>query len=114
MVRVCCHSSASIIALCVVTFTCVLIVCGPLIESFLIRVGETRGCSFIDTIRRRNVSRECVLIYAVQGVYLIMVICMSILSLLMCNGSLMCDLMLSCEEKEPSTGTSPRLRFVSA
>lgn len=112
MGKVCCHGGAGITAMIIVGVTCFLVITGPLFESYLLGLGTYHGCSIAESVEQKSITGVCAMIYAIQGVYLLLVFCLVIISLLMCNGSLMCDFMVaSCKEEDIPTGTSPRLWF---
>lgn len=112
MAKLCCHGGAGLIAALVVGITCLLVICGPLVESLLLSLDSYHGCSLIDSIKERNISKVCAMLYAIQSVYFVLVCCMIFISILMCNGSLMCDLMLeSCREEPEEEASVPVLRF---
>lgn len=111
MGRICCHGGPRIIALFVVMLTLSLIVTGPIVESVLLQTGKVNSCSVVDSVEQRSITGMCLSIYAVQGAYMILVFCLSVISLLMCNGSLMCDLMFDCKNEDPKPDDIPILRF---
>lgn len=101
---------ARLVAAIVVGMTCLLVITGPLIESILLNLGDYNDCALVRSIKQRSITKVCVMIYAMQGSYFLLVFFLSVISILMCHGSLICDFMLSpCSDEfeEPS----PRLRF---